>query len=137
MKKALKLFAVKNTRKELFEKKDIQEVYLFVKDQYVNSKNLDITLEKIYLQEKLSNSNNLNIFKNKFMLIFITVILTLIIEASFKIENGSLFIIYILFSLILLIFISIKNLSKIKQKVNERTYYKICLMALNEIEKSL
>ena len=71
------------------------------------------------------------------MLIFITVILTLIIEASFKIENGSLFIIYILFSLILLIFISIKNLSKIKQKVNERTYYKICLMALNEIEKSL
>lgn len=130
MKKYLKRFLGK--KEKLLNRKDIELIYQSVKNQYINTKTFNIELERIYLKKKLNDSNSINIFNNKFTLIFITIISTIIIERSFTLENELLSIMLIIFFVIAFL---ILNSIKITQKINERTYYRICLSVLDEIEQ--
>ena len=111
MKKYLKRFLGK--KEKLLNRKDIELIYQSVKNQYINTKTFNIELERIYLKKKLNDSNSINIFNNKFTLIFITIISTIIIERSFTLENELLSIMLIIFFVIaFLILNSIKIIKK-------------------------
>jgi cbb3-type cytochrome oxidase subunit 3 len=123
---------------EIDKATDIKNIYNIVKQQYANRFNndeLNIKLEKIYLNKKLEDymGGTLNYWM-KFIFIVVTVFVTNSFNQAFTQKNISSLTVLAMFIILtaITIFIFKKN---IKKEINEHTYYKICLTVLDELEK--
>lgn len=119
---------------------NIKALYKRIKEEYIKDKNLNITLERIYLERKLENymGETLSMYWQIFITVMttlITVSLTLFLERT---ENTVLSTISLVIALPILIYvyISIFNKKHIKVERNQYLYYKICLEVLKEIENN-
>lgn len=133
----------KLTRKAITAE-EIKNIYLQIKHDYSNDKNLDITLEKIYVKNKLDRYLGDTIQSNKNFLVALgTVLLTSIINTVLQ-ELNYEFPIKILLLILLAIIIVIITIGlyyifdykNAKVENYEHLYYKICLEVLEEIEKN-
>lgn len=118
--------------------REIDKIYKTIKEEYIKEKNLNITLERIYLEKKLENytGETINMYITMFISIMTTV-LTLTVERALSESGNILLSILGLIVLFLAFFIFIVRKDKnIKKEINEHTYYKICLKVLDEIEKN-
>lgn len=117
---------------------DIKDLYKSIREEYVKDKNLNITLERIYLEKKLENytGETVNMYITMFIAIM-TTILTLLVERALSESGNILFSIIGLVILFLAFFIfSVRRDNNIKKEINEYNYYKICLKVLDEIENN-
>lgn len=117
---------------------DIKDLYKSIREEYGKDKNLNITLERIYLEKKLENytGETVNMYITMFIAIM-TTILTLVVERALSESGNILFSIIGLVILFLAFFIfSVRRDKNIKKEINEYNYYKICLKVLDEIENN-
>lgn len=120
------------------DEEEIKEIYKVIKEEYLNEKKLDVTLEKIYLEKKLENytGETVEIYKTMFIAIM-TTILTLLVERAISDSDNILFSIIMLVVLILVFILwIIKKDKNIKREINEYNYYKICLKVLDDLESN-
>lgn len=124
-------------KEEKLKEKHIKQLYNQIKEEYINDKNLDITLEKIYLQKEIDGyiGDTLKSYID-FISIFLTVLLTVIVERYLG-ENNNIFILIIGSMTLSILFIRVAiyvNKSRIKREIDEHIYYNVCLEVIKEIE---
>lgn len=124
-------------KEDKLKEKYIKQLYDQVKEEYLNDENLDITLEKIYLQNKIEDykGETLNNYIN-FIGIIATVLLTVIIEKYLG-ENNNILLLIVGSVLSSIIFIHIAifiNKSIIRGEIDKHIYYNVCLEVIKDIE---
>lgn len=120
-----------------FKRKDtaLLSLYNQVKREYIDNKELDITLEKIYLENKLKGSKSDTFdYYLKFFITSITIVITVIIERTMPNSIGVIYVYMILLSLLFFILLFI-NKKPIRFEIDEYVYYSVCLEVIKEIEK--
>lgn len=127
----------KEYKKYKSEEKHIKQLYNQVKEEYINDKNLDIELEKIYLKTSLEEytSDTLNKYV-KMIWIYITVVITISLENALN-KNDNIFLLIIISAIVTLISIGVGILvekSIIKKEIDKQIYYNVCLEVLTELE---
>lgn len=115
--------------------KDIRQMYERVKNDYLKNKNLDIDLEKAYLNERFISCRA---YSEKYYLnILMIAVAAFLGGISTQYSNRSIMILAILLAFIIILVKSFSNIH-IKAMLNkekyEHKYYIICIEALKEIE---
>ena len=116
--------------------KEIKLVYNQVKREYLENENLNINLEKIYIEKRLNRESSETFNTNMNMMIaIVSASIAIVIEKI--IPNNTIgmiaTIVFIVAECILIFLIIDKN--KIRKEFSSNLYYRICLLVLEEIEK--
>lgn len=120
-----------NKKSKNISSEDIRVFYEHIKKQYMEMENLNINLEKIYLEKKLGlyNSKNINIYEKILWIGFTAFISKLFVENDPTSNFISFFIIFLA-----VLFIIFTDRKEIRTNSNSILYYNICLKVLSELE---
>lgn len=119
------------------EEKDIKMLYETIKRDYLDNKNLNITLEKIYLKNCLEDYKGSTIENYiSILIVVVTAIVTILVEKGISESSNYIFGIISVLIAAPLVFICLLKLDRkiIRIEIDKHTYYSICLDVIEELE---
>lgn len=124
-----------NYNKFKIDDREIKRLYEEVKQKYLENENLDITLEKIYLDENFKGSKSTTLNTN--LTIFIsmaTAIITIMLDRAITgVLSGVLM--FFMVGGAWLLFFYLLDKALIYLEKDKYIYYNVCIKVLEEIEK--
>ncbi|SCJ99843.1 Uncharacterised protein [uncultured Clostridium sp.] len=119
------------------EEKDIKMLYETIKRDYLDNKNLNITLEKIYLKNCLEDYKGSTIENYiSILIVVVTAIVTILVEKGISESSNYIFGIISVLIAAPLVFICLLKLDRkiIRKEIDKHIYYSICLDVIEELE---
>ena len=112
-------------------------LYETIKRDYLDNKNLNITLEKIYLKNCLEDYKGSTIENYiSILIVVVTAIVTILVEKGISESNNYIFGIISVLIAAPLVFICLLKLDRkiIRKEIDKHIYYNICLDVIEELE---